>query len=293
MMNYIDIEESVALAPLNEENDCNNNQQPVKLSNVDELQISLGKVKRHSSNHKMVSPQRKYLPHDALSNSLTKSKTPVVINKEENIDIKYHIFYDRELGRGTKTIVRKAIERSTGKQYAVKSVRRDDTKEASHMRKEIDLLSDVDHYSIIDLHAAYEDEDYIHMIMDECKGGELYQYVLDRVRTVKNANGVKESKATINERTAAAIVRKVVDSVAYLHEHNIVHRDLKVSMYWCIYYLLIPMTMSYLIYVISYVFSIHIQLENILFLSKHKPSEKADATMDTDVRLIGKSVKIL
>lgn len=53
------------------------------------------------------------------------------------------------------------------------------------------------------------------------------------------------------------------------------------------------MTMSYLIYVISYVFSIHIQLENILFLSKHKPSEKADATMDTDVRLIGKSVKIL
>lgn len=229
MMNYIDIEESVALAPLNEENDCNNHQS-VKLSNVDELQISLGKVKRHSSNHKMVSPQRKYLPHDALSNSLTKSKTPVVINKEENIDIKYHIFYDRELGRGTKTIVRKAIERSTGKQYAVKSVRKDDTKEASHMRKEIDLLSDVDHYSIIDLHAAYEDEDYIHMIMDECKGGELYQYVLDRVRTVKNASGVKASKATINERTAAAIVRKVVDSVAYLHEHNIVHRDLKVSM---------------------------------------------------------------
>jgi len=233
-MNYIDIEEpEQALAPLDEEND-NNHQQSVKLSNVDELEISLGKVKcqNQSLNNKRSTPQQKYITQndDVLSKSLTKSKTPVIINKEENIDIKYHIYYERELGRGTKTIVRKAIERSTGKQLAVKTVQKDNTKETKHMRKEIDLLSDVNHYSIINLYAAYEDDDYLHMIMDECKGGELYQYVIDRVKTVKNANtGVNESKATINERTAAAIVRKVVDSVAYLHEHNIVHRDLKVS----------------------------------------------------------------
>ena len=59
----------------------------------------------------------------------------------------------------------------------MKTVQKDYTKETKHMRKEIDLLSDVNHYSIINLHAAYEDEDNLHMIMDECKGGELYQYV--------------------------------------------------------------------------------------------------------------------
>jgi serine/threonine protein kinase len=48
---------------------------------------------------------------------------------------------------------------------------------------------------------------------------------------------------------------KIVDAVAYLHEHNIVHHDLK--------------------------------LENILLVNKQKPSVKTDAKMDTEIRLIG------
>jgi calcium-dependent protein kinase len=86
-------------------------------------------------------------------------------------------------------MVDKAIEHSTGKKYAVKAVNKDDAKEIKHMRNEIDLLSDVEHSSIINLHAAYEDQNKLYMIIEQCDGGELYQYVIDRVNTTKNANG--------------------------------------------------------------------------------------------------------
>ncbi len=65
------------------------------------------------------------------------------------------------------------------------------------------------------------------------RGGELATYVLDRLKKVKLSDGGVHHKIVANERVAATIVRKVVDAVAYLHEHNIVHRDLKVRYRVC------------------------------------------------------------
>ena len=57
--------------------------------------------------------------------------------------------------------------------------------------------------------------------MEQWNGGELYEYVMNRIKKIKNGKtGKKEYKVCVNEATAAAIVRKVVDAVAYLHEHN-------------------------------------------------------------------------
>eukprot|EP00984_Skeletonema_dohrnii_P012434 scaffold5048_cov81-Skeletonema_dohrnii-CCMP3373.AAC.2 len=198
-----------------DENHCSNQSPPPTLTNVDNLEASLGKASSH---------RRKHVPKDALSSSLSKSKnTPIVVCTDESIDVKYHINFERELGRGTNTIVYKAIERATGKKYAIKMVNKKiDLEATKHMRREIDLLSDVSHRSIIDLKAAYEDGDHLYMVTEQCDGGELYQYVVDRVKTIKNSKtGKTEYKVCVNEATAAAIVRKVVDAVAYLHEHNI------------------------------------------------------------------------
>ena len=177
----------------------------------------------------------------------------------EPIDARYHVDYTKEIGRGTNTIVRKAIDRSTGQRYAVKTVKKFDADQARHMRHEIHLLHDLSHPSIIDLVDCYEDDQYLHMVVELCRGGELYEYVMKRVEKTKRAN---EYQNPVDEQLAANIVRKICSAVAYLHEHDIVHRDLK--------------------------------LENILFVTKPSASnkKKKDKTgrggpsISPDVRLI-------
>lgn len=153
-----------------------------------------------------------------------------VIPKKESIDTKYFIDYSREIGRGTNTIVRKCVERANGNRYAVKSVRISDKTEYEHMRTEANLLTALNHPSIIQIYDTYEDDKYLHMVVEICKGGELYDHVVQPAK--KKTKGSGPNGEVLNcpcEEVAAVIVRRVVDAVAYLHEHNIVHRDLKLE----------------------------------------------------------------
>jgi len=52
--------------------------------------------------------------------------------------------------------------------------------------------------------------------MEECKGGDLFDKIVN--------NGIR-----LPEDRAREIVSCLLDAIAYLHERDIVHRDLKVS----------------------------------------------------------------
>ncbi len=172
------------LAPLDESCIHDKVNPPPILSNVDELETSLGKVQKRmrplasldEDSCKSSLPTARLLNADELETSLGKAqkqlrkqcKHPITICHED-IESKYHIDWCSELGRGKNTIVRKCVERSTGKRFAVKTCSKYDKQEIKHMRNEIELLCDLDHDNIIDLHAAYEDDRYLHMVTEICK----------------------------------------------------------------------------------------------------------------------------
>lgn len=113
----------------------------------------------------------------------------------------------KELGRGTFSVCRLCEHRATRKQYAVKII----SKAEHDCREEVEILLRYgNHPNIVSLYSVHEDFNYVYLVMELLKGGEL----LDRILVLKR----------MNENEASAVLRTVCSALAYLHEHGVVHR---------------------------------------------------------------------
>ena len=98
--------------------------------------------------------------------------------------------------------------------FAIKSILRENIeKDIKLLEEELFILTQVDHPNIVKFHQSFIDYRYVHIVMEFCTGGELF----DRI--------VAAQKFT--EKHAAEIMSQMLSSIKHLHEHNIVHRDLK------------------------------------------------------------------
>jgi len=73
------------------------------------------------------------------------------------------------------------------------------------------------HPNIVRLHEYFETPDKIYLVMEICNGGEL----LDRLH--------RQVEQRYTERVACKLVHTMLGAIRYCHEHNIVHRDLKLE----------------------------------------------------------------
>ncbi|CAK8996775.1 Calcium-dependent protein kinase 2 (PfCDPK2) [Durusdinium trenchii] len=118
-----------------------------------------------------------------------------------------------KLGEGSYGKVRRATNRLTGEVVAVKSVLKKNMRRLQTLKREISIMKQVDHPNIIKLMDVYEDEAFLYIVMELCTGGELFDKIIEA--------------GHYREADAKALVRQMLDAVAYLHKHHIAHRDLK------------------------------------------------------------------
>ena len=133
-------------------------------------------------------------------------------------DIRKEFKFLKPLGGGHFGTVRKAFRRSDKEPYhyfAIKSIsiKNMTQKDYDDLVKEVDIISNLDHPNIIKFYETYHDECFFHIVMELCKGKEVFDNICNH--------------GYLAERKVQNIIFKVLLAISHCHSRGITHRDLK------------------------------------------------------------------
>ena len=99
--------------------------------------------------------------------------------------------------------------------YAIKSISKRNLtdKDLEDLIKEVDIISCLDHPNIIKFYETYHDKFYFHIVMELCKGKEVFDRIVEDGR--------------IKEKKVCMVIMKVLHAISCCHSRGVTHRDLK------------------------------------------------------------------
>ncbi|XVF47267.1 hypothetical protein PTKIN_Ptkin03bG0095700 [Pterospermum kingtungense] len=140
---------------------------------------------------------------------------PVLGRPMEDIKTTYSI--GKELGRGQFGVTHLCTHKSTGEHFACKTIAKRklaNKEDIEDVRREVQIMHHLTGQpNIVELKGAYEDKHSVHLVMELCAGGELFDRII--------------AKGHYTERAAASLLRTIVQIVHTCHSMGVIHRDLK------------------------------------------------------------------
>jgi len=154
--------------------------------------------------------------------SLTLSKKRNANKRQANLDHRdfclddVYESSDSILGRGSYGVVRECRRILDNQKFACKTIefpREISDAVIERIHAEIAAMRKLDHPHICRVHDVFFANRKVHMIIDLCQGGELWQRVVNR--------------SQMNEALAAVLCKQMLSAVRYMHSSGVCHRDLK------------------------------------------------------------------
>lgn len=138
--------------------------------------------------------------------------------RSEPFTDRYDVIPGKELGRGKFAVVRKCVEKSTGKEYAAKYMRKrrkgqDCRTEIIHEIAVLELAAACPR--VVNLHEVYEMASEMVLVLEYAAGGEIFNQC------------VAERDEAFKEEDVKRLMRQILEGVAFLHRSSVVHLDLK------------------------------------------------------------------
>ncbi|KAG2309141.1 hypothetical protein Bca52824_028889 [Brassica carinata] len=122
-----------------------------------------------------------------------------------------------KLGHGQFGTTFVCTEKGTGEEYACKSIPKrklENEEDVEDVRREIEIMKHLlGQPNVISIKGAYEDAVAVHMVMELCRGGELFDRIVER--------------GHYSERKAAHLAKVILGVVKTCHSLGVMHRDLK------------------------------------------------------------------
>ncbi|KAL9242547.1 hypothetical protein vseg_016537 [Gypsophila vaccaria] len=137
--------------------------------------------------------------------------------RRKTANIKEFYTLGKKLGHGQFGTTYLCVEKATGMVFACKSIAKRklvNQEDVDDVRREIEIMHHLKgHPNVITIKDAYEDAVAVHVVMELCAGGELFDRIV--------------RKGHYTERKAADLARTIVSVVEACHSLGVMHRDLK------------------------------------------------------------------
>ena len=153
---------------------------------------------------------------------MEKMESTIKFGKKDFVGKFEGIFLDnydviKQLGKGGYGKVYRVMNKKTKEIRACKHLSKLSIKNLEKFQREIEILRKADHPNIIKLYEIFESKRSYYLIMEECKGGEVFDRIIEHI----------QKKDMYSEKDASIILRQMMSAVEYCHNNGIAHRDLK------------------------------------------------------------------